>query len=183
MRTSVKEVLNRVEAAEGISVAGWVRTRRDSKDFSFLEVNDGSCLAGLQVIADAGVKGYEDIQMMSTGSAIRVEGNLVASPGEGQSWELQATALVLMGGAPEDYPLQKKRHGPEFLREIAHLRPRTNLFGAVFRTRSRLALAVHHFFEKRGFVYVHTPIITANDCEGAGEMFKVNTDGADLQDG
>ena len=101
----MKEVLNRVEAAEGISVAGWVRTRRDSKDFSFLEVNDGSCLAGLQVIADAGVKGYEDIQMMSTGSAIRVEGNLVASPGEGQSWELQATALVLLGGAPEDYPL------------------------------------------------------------------------------
>ena len=183
MRTSVKEVLSRVEAAEGISVSGWVRTRRDSKDFSFLEVNDGSCLSGLQVIADAGVKGYGNIQMMSTGSAIRVEGDLVASPGEGQNWELQATALVLMGSAPEDYPLQKKRHGPEFLRDIAHLRPRTNLFGAVFRTRSRLALAVHHFFEKRNFVYVHTPIITANDCEGAGEMFQISTEGADLPDG
>ena len=183
MRTSVKEVLSRVEAAEGIRVAGWVRTRRDSKGFSFLEINDGSCLSGLQVIADAGVKGYEDIQLMSTGAAITIEGNLVASPGDGQRWELQASELVLMGGAPKDYPLQKKRHGPEFLREIAHLRPRTNLFGAVFRTRSRLALAVHHFFEKRNFVYVHTPIITANDCEGAGEMFKVSTDGANLQDG
>ena len=113
MRTSVKEALSRAEAAEGIRVAGWVRTRRDSKEFSFLEINDGSCLRGLQVIADAGVKGYEDIQLMSTGAAITIEGNLVASPGDGQRWELHASELVLMGGAPEDYPLQKKRHGPE----------------------------------------------------------------------
>ena len=183
MLISVKEVLNRVEAVEGVGVSGWVRTRRDSKEFSFLEVNDGSCLGSLQVIADAGIKGYEDVQMMATGSAIKVQGNLVASPGKGQTWELHATELELVGHAPEDYPLQKKRHGPEFLREIAHLRPRTNLFGAIFRTRSRLALAVHHFFEKRNFVYVHTPIITANDCEGAGEMFKVTTDAGSDHDG
>lgn len=173
MRRSVKEVLGCVEAAGEVMVQGWVRTRRDSKEFSFLEVNDGSCLGSLQVIADAGIDGYDEIAGMTTGAAVRAHGKLVASPGKGQKWEMQATAVELVGSAPDDYPLQKKRHGPEFLREIAHLRPRTNLFGAVFRTRSRLAHAVHRFYEERDFVYVHTPIITANDCEGAGEMFHV----------
>ena len=129
----------------------------------------------MQVIADAGIGGYDQIQSMTTGASVRVVGNLVSSPGKGQKWEMQATSVEVVGTAPEDYPLQKKRHGPEFLREMAHLRPRTNLFGAVFRTRSRLAYAVHRFFEERDFVYVHTPIITANDCEGAGEMFQVTT--------
>ena len=175
MRQSVKEVLESEEAVEGIEVQGWVRTRRDSKEFSFLELNDGSCLGGIQVVADAGIDGYQDIHAMTTGAAVRATGKLVASPGKGQRWELQAGALELLGTAPEDYPLQKKRHGPEFLREIAHLRPRTNLFGAVFRTRSRLAHAVHRFFQDRDFFWVHTPIITANDCEGAGEMFCVTT--------
>lgn len=185
MRRSVKEVLGGTEAAKGLTVQGWVRTRRDSRDFSFLEINDGTCLGSLQVIADAGIEGYDQVQSMTTGASVRVGGNLVSSPGKGQKWEMQATSVELVGTAPEDYPLQKKRHGPEFLREMAHLRPRTNLFGAVFRTRSRLAHAVHRFFEERDFVYVHTPIITANDCEGAGEMFQVTTQpdgGSDQED-
>ena len=183
MRRSVKEVLSSKEAANDVVVAGWVRTRRDSKEFSFLEVNDGSCLGSLQVVADAGIDGYEDIQVMTTGASIKAKGNLVPSPGEGQKWEMQATSLELVGTASEEYPLQKKRHGPEFLREIAHLRPRTNLFGAVFRTRSRLAHAVHRFYGERDFVYVHTPIITANDCEGAGEMFGLTTPSDSVSDG
>jgi asparaginyl-tRNA synthetase len=185
MRRSVKEVLGGTEAAKGLTVQGWVRTRRDSRDFSFLEINDGTCLGSLQVIADAGIEGYDQVQSMTTGASVRVGGNLVSSPGKGQKWEMHATSVELVGTAPEDYPLQKKRHGPEFLREMAHLRPRTNLFGAVFRTRSRLAHAVHRFFEERDFVYVHTPIITANDCEGAGEMFQVTTQpdgGSDQED-
>ena len=172
---TVREALAREAAAAGIEVRGWVRTRRDSREFSFLEVNDGSCLGNLQVVADAGIEGYEGIHEMTTGSAVVVTGDLVDSPGEGQRWEMRATRLDLVGTAADDYPLQKKRHGPEFLREIAHLRPRTNLFGAVFRTRSRLAHMVHRFFEERGFVLVHTPIITASDCEGAGELFRVTT--------
>jgi asparaginyl-tRNA synthetase len=160
---------------EGVRVQGWVRTRRDSKEFSFLEINDGTCLGSLQVVADAGIPGYEEVEKMLTGSAVCMEGRLVESPGKGQAWEMQAGKVALVGAAPDDYPLQKKRHGPEFLREIAHLRPRTNLFGAVFRTRSRLAHGVHRFFDDRGFVLVHTPILTASDCEGAGEMFRATT--------
>ena len=173
-RTLVKDVLASETPAESITVAGWVRTRRDSKAFSFLEINDGSCLASVQVIADAGSPGYEDIARMSTGASVLVEGRLVESPGK-QKWEIQATKLTLLGTAPETYPLQKKGHSPEFLRSIAHLRPRTNLYGAIFRTRSRMAAAVHRFFLDRDFVWVHTPIITASDCEGAGEMFHVTT--------
>ena len=172
---TVKDALGAAGPEEDLQVQGWVRTRRDSKEFSFLELNDGTCLGNLQVVVDAGIPGYEEVDTMLTGSAVRVEGRLVASPGKGQAWEMQATKAELVGAAPEDYPLQKKRHGPEFLREIAHLRPRTNLFGAVFRTRSRLAHGVHRFFDDRGFVLVHTPIVTASDCEGAGEMFRVTT--------
>ena len=155
-------------------VEGWVRTRRDSKAFSFLEINDGTSLASIQVIADAGIPGYEDINRMTTGASVRVIGRLVESPGK-QRWEIQATSVALVGISPESYPLQKKGHSPEFLRSIAHLRARTNLFGAVFRTRSRIAAAVHDFFRARDFMWVHTPIITASDCEGAGEMFHVTT--------
>ena len=158
-----------------ITVKGWVRTRRDSKDFSFLEMNDGSCLANIQCIADAGIPGYEDVTKMTTGSAVGITGKLVESPGKGQQWEIHATEIELIGEAPADYPLQKKGHTAEFLRSIAHLRPRANLYGALFRMRSRMAQAAHRFFDERDFTYVHTPIITDSDCEGAGEMFRVTT--------
>ena len=173
-RTLVKHALQAQEALASVCVMGWVRTRRDAKTFSFLEVNDGSSLESIQVVVDAGVDGYEEIGQMATGASVCVEGKLVESPGR-QKWELLATRVALVGGVPADYPLQKKRHSPEFLRSIAHLRARTNLYGAIFRTRSRLAAAVHRFFIERDFVWVHTPIITASDCEGAGEMFRVTT--------
>jgi asparaginyl-tRNA synthetase len=175
MRSLIKHVLRREEPCDELHVAGWVRTRRDSKDFSFIELNDGTCLANLQIVADAGIPGYGDIARMGTGASVEVKGRLIPSPAAGQRWEMQAAELRLLGGVPEDYPLQKKGHSPEFLRSIAHLRPRTNLYGAVFRTRSRMAHAVHRFFQERDFVCVHTPIITASDCEGAGEMFRVTT--------
>ena len=173
-RTLVKYALNSEAEMPDVLIQGWVRTRRDSKAFSFLEVNDGSSVASLQVVADAGIPGYERIGEMTTGSAVSVRGALVAGQGR-QRWELRAASLELVGTAPDSYPLQKKGHTPEFLRSIAHLRPRTNLFGAVFRMRSRLAYAIHRFFQERDFSWVSTPIITASDCEGAGEMFRVTT--------
>lgn len=154
---------------------GWVRTRRDSKAFSFLEVNDGSSLKSIQAVVDADCPAFERIHEFATGASVDVTGELVPSQGKGQAWEIRVRELVLVGGSDESYPLQKKRHSPEYLREIAHLRPRSNLFGAVFRVRSRLAYAIHTFFQERGFLYVHTPIITASDCEGAGELFRVST--------
>ena len=160
---------------ENVLVQGWVRTRRDSKDFSFLELNDGSSLANLQLIARNVLPNYGAIQRLTTGASIRATGQLVASQGKGQSWELVADAIEILGRSDESYPLQKKGHTPEFLREIAHLRPRSNLFGSIFRVRSRLAFAIHQFFQDRGFVYVHTPIITGSDCEGAGELFRVTS--------
>lgn len=175
MRTLIKRVLLRDEPCDEIHIAGWVRTRRDAKAFSFLEINDGTCLANLQVVADAGIPGSDELAAMNTGASVEVWGKLVPSPAAGQKWELQATSIRLVGGVPEDYPLQKKGHSAEFLRSIAHLRPRTNLHGAVFRTRSRMAFAIHRFFQERDFAHVHTPIITASDCEGAGEMFRVTT--------
>ena len=175
MRTLIKHVLRFELPQDELHVAGWVRTRRDSKTFSFLEINDGSGLSNLQVIADQGIPGYESIAQMTTGASLEVWGKLVASPAAGQKWELNASCIKLLGPAPDDFPLQKKGHTAEFLRSIAHLRPRSNLYGAVFRTRSRMAYAIHRFFQERDFVYVHTPIITASDCEGAGEMFRVTT--------
>jgi asparaginyl-tRNA synthetase len=173
MRTLIKHALASTEPKENAIIKGWVRTRRDAKGFSFLEINDGSCLANLQVVVDSNVAGHADIAHFTTGASVIVEGRLVPSPAAGQKWEMQATRIELVGPADTTYPLQKKGHTLEFLRTIAHLRPRSNLFGAVFRTRSRLALAVHHFFHERDFVYVQTPIITTSDCEGAGEMFRV----------
>src|SRR5215471_10080331 len=174
--TRIKSALQSAETVDAIRVQGWVRTRRDSKDFSFIEMNDGSSLRNLQIIAKKDVlQNYAEVQRLSTGASIVVEGALVPSHGKGQKWELVARDVEIIGGADESYPLQKKGHTPEFLREIAHLRPRSNLFGCVFRVRSRLAFAVHQFFQERGFVYVHTPIITASDCEGAGELFRVST--------
>src|SRR5437899_680891 len=173
MRSLIKHVLALAEAREGLTIKGWVRTRRDAKGFSFLELNDGSCLANLQVVVDAATPGYSDIARFTTGASAAIQGQLVASPAAGQKWELRATHVELLGEADASYPLQKKGHTMEFLRTIAHLRPRSNLFGALFRTRSQLAFAVHQFFRERDFVYVHTPIITGSDCEGAGEMFRV----------
>ena len=173
MRTLIKRLLASTEPKEAVTVKGWVRTRRDSKGFSFLELNDGSCLANVQVVVDAGTPGSEHLPQLTTGASAIVEGKLVPSPAAGQKWELRATRIELVGLADATYPLQKKSHTAEFLRTIAHLRPRSNLYGAVFRVRSRLAFAVHQFFQDRDFVYVHTPIVTASDCEGAGEMFRV----------
>ena len=175
MRTLIKHALAAREPRDQILLKGWLRTRRDSKGFSFLELNDGSCLTSIQVVADAHTSGYAEIAHFTTGASAIIEGRLVASPAAGQKWEVQATRIELVGPAEASYPLQKKGHSLEFLRTIGHLRPRSNLFGAVFRVRSRLAFAVHQFFQERDFVYVHTPIITASDCEGAGEMFRVTT--------
>ncbi|MEP6685419.1 MAG: asparagine--tRNA ligase [Verrucomicrobiota bacterium] len=171
--TSVKGALTGSSAQDAIFVQGWVRTRRDSKDFSFIELNDGSCLRNLQIIAGNTLPNYAAIQHLITGASIAVRGKLVASQGKGQSWEVVADEIEIVGASDDTYPLQKKGHTPEFLREIAHLRPRSNLFGSVFRVRSRLAFAIHQFLQERGFVYVHTPIITGSDCEGAGELFRV----------
>lgn len=158
-----------------LTVKGWVRSIRTGKGIAFIALNDGSCVATLQIIVESGLPEYEAVCRLGTGSAIVVEGILAESPAAGQSIELRAGKVTIYGGVDENYPLQKKHHSFEFLRSIAHLRPRANTFGAVFRIRSALSFAVHLFFRDRGFVYVHTPIITANDCEGAGELFKVTT--------
>ncbi len=175
-RTLIKTLLNSEAALDRVRISGWVRTRRDSKGFSFLEVNDGSCLKNLQVIVDETVPDFGQLMAVTTGAAMEIEGALVESIGAGQKWELKASCLRLLGGAdPETFPLQKKRHTDEFLRTIAHLRPRTNKYGAMFRIRSEAAFAVHRFFKDRGFHLLHSPILTGSDCEGAGEMFRVTT--------
>lgn len=175
-RTRVNHALQSQAPMSSLLVKGWVRTRRDAKGFSFIELNDGSCLQNLQVLINDDSEASASVKQITTGAAVEVEGELVASPGKGQQWELQASRIAILGGAdPETYPLQKKRHTDEFLRTIAHLRPRTNKYGALFRIRSESAFAVHQFFRDRGFYYLHTPIITGSDCEGAGEMFRVTT--------
>lgn len=176
-KTSVKNALEAGTALAGtqILVQGWVRTRRDAKTFSFIEISDGSCQRNLQCIADANCAGFEHLKDAGTGASVSIAGTLVASQGRGQSVELRAEKFEILGAAGDAFPLQKKGHSAEFLRTIPHLRARTNRFGAMFRVRSRLAFAVHLFFQSRGFAYVHTPIITTSDCEGAGELFRVTT--------
>lgn len=174
-RTLISDILNASESKEDIIACGWIRTRRDGKDFSFLEINDGSCLNNLQCIVDANTQAAKTLADANTGAAIEVTGDLVSSPGKGQKWEVRAKDIKIFGLAdPEIFPLQKKRHSDEFLRGIAHLRPRTNKYGAAFRIRSEAAYAVHEFFRKRHFALVHTPVLTGSDCEGAGEMFHVS---------
>jgi asparaginyl-tRNA synthetase len=175
MRIKVKQALAAEQPLKGITVSGWVRTRRDAKDFSFVEINDGSCFKNLQVVVDATAPGAEHLKEALTGSSVSVDGELVPSPAKGQKWELKTTAFRLLGRADETFPLQKKGHTVEFLRTIPHLRARTNRLGSMMRVRSRMAMAVHDFFQQRGFAYVHTPIVTASDCEGAGELFRVTT--------
>ena len=173
-RIRIVSALGATAPQDSITVCGWVRTRRDSKGFSFLEVNDGSCLANIQVIVDEAL--LPQAEKASTGASVMVEGALVASPGKGQSWEVRAAAVTVLGEAdPESFPLQKKRHSDEFLRTIAHLRPRTNKFGAIFRLRAETSFAVHEYFRENGFFHVHTPTLTGSDAEGAGEMFRVTT--------
>nr|BFD32414.1 asparagine--tRNA ligase [Pigmentibacter ruber] len=157
-----------------ISIAGWLRTKRGSKKFSFLEINDGTCTKSLQVIVDANISNYSDIEKLTTGCSVKITGNLVLSPGKGQKYELQATAVSIYGFAdPETYPLQKKEMTYEYLRDNAHMRVRTSTYSSVFRIRSRISFAIHQFFTQRGFCYVHTPLLTTADGEGAGESFKV----------
>src|ERR1700687_4386709 len=173
--TPINDALQSTAPTAAIQVQGWVRTRRDSKDFSFIELNDGSSLRNLQILAKSSLPNYAAVQRLGTGASVRVIGAPVASQGKGQKWELVADNIDIVGTADDSYPLQKKGHTPEFLREIAHLRPRSNLFGCVFRVRSRLAFAIHQFFQERGFFYLSSPIITGSDCEGAGELFRVTT--------
>ena len=158
-----------------VTIGGWVRSIRDSKTFGFIVVNDGSFFENLQVVYHDNMENFGEISKLNVGAAIIVKGTLVATPQAKQPFEIQATEVVVEGTSAPDYPLQKKRHSFEYLRSIAHLRPRTNTFQAVFRVRSLTAYAIHKFFQERGFVYVHTPLITGSDCEGAGEMFQVTT--------
>ena len=177
MRTRIKELYANSAAFMGkeVKVCGWVRTVRDSKTFGFIELNDGSHFKSVQVVFDNTLANFDDAAKLGVGSSVTIHGTVVESPGAKQPFEVKAAAIEIDGIAPPEYPLQKKRHTPEYLRTIAHLRPRSNLFSAVFRVRSLASYAIHQFFNERGFVYVHTPIITANDCEGAGEMFRVTT--------
>ena len=180
MRVRIKETLEQGGGAGICSFSGWVRSVRSSKEICFIVLNDGSTVEGIQVVVESTLTNFSDVCRVGTGAALTVEGCLVESPASGQKWELAARAVEIIGGADASYPLQKKRHSFEYLRSISHLRPRTNTFGAVFRLRSRLAQAVHRFFSENNFLYVHTPIITASDCEGAGELFRVSTlDAAD----
>ncbi len=173
-RIRVNELLSAQSALQDVVVKGWVRSKRDSKGFSFLEINDGSCLANVQVVVDHTEEILPVLAQAGTGAAVAVFGDIVASQGQGQAWEVRGKSLELFGEAdPETFPLQKKRHSDEFLRGIAHLRPRTNKFGAMFRIRSALAQGIHAYFADRGFFYQHTPVLTGSDCEGAGEMFRV----------
>jgi asparaginyl-tRNA synthetase len=171
----IAEVLAGETPVPGVCVKGWVRTVRRGKDVAFIALNDGSCLASIQVVLESGLNDFERLAKVGTGACLAVTGELVPSPASGQRWEVRAQEVAVLGEADEEYPLQKKRHSFEYLRSIAHLRPRSNTFGAVFRLRSALSFAVHTFFQERGFLYVQTPIITASDCEGAGEMFRVTT--------
>ena len=176
MKERIKEILSRQASDEVVTVEGWVRTKRDGKNVCFLEIGDGSTVKGLQAVIDkASFNNDELLASVTTGAAVRATGRLVASQGGAQALELALDELEVVGQCPGDYPLQKKRHTLEFLREIAYLRPRTNLIGAVMRVRSTLAYAIHSFFQERGFYYVNTPLITTSDCEGAGETFQVTT--------
>ena len=177
-RILCREIYRTPETFSGksVTVGGWIRTLRDSKNFGFIELNDGSCFKSVQVVIERDkLANYDEVAKLNVGSAIVVRGRVALTPEMKQPFEIKAESIEVEGTSTPDYPLQKKRHSPEYLREIAYLRPRTNLFSAVFRVRSEVAFAIHEFFHSRNFVYVHTPLITGSDCEGAGEMFRVTT--------
>ena len=172
-----RELFEKTEEYIGkkITLEGWIKNHRKQKEFGFISFSDGTFFTQVQIVYDNKLANFEDIQKLHVGSSIRVEGIVVESPKEGQAFEIQAESVELVGDCPEDYPIQPKKHSREFLREQAYLRPRTNLFQAVFRVRSVAAYAIHKYFQERGYVYFHAPLITASDCEGAGEMFQVTT--------
>ena len=175
-RTKIKALLTSTAFGEEVVVKGWVRTKRENKEIAFIALNDGSIITNIQIVVDVLHFDETILKQITTGAAISVTGKLIASGGKGQSVEIQATEIEVYGLAdPEKYPLQPKEHSLEFLREIAHMRPRTNTFSAILRIRNAMAFGIHKFFNERGFVYLHTPILTASDCEGAGEMFRVTT--------
>ena len=175
MAIDAKELYERIDEYmdKEVTLEGWIRNHRKQKEFGFIDFSDGTCFKHIQVVYDNKLEDFEEIQKYHVGSAIRVKGVVVKSPKEGQPFEVQASEVILLGECPEDYPIQPKKHSREFLREQAYLRPRTNLFQAVFRVRSVAAYAIHKYFQDRGYVYFHAPLITASDCEGAGEMFHV----------
>ena len=173
-RLKVKKI-DETQIGKIIKVQGWVRTVRDQKKFSFIEINDGSTLSGIQAVAQSEIPTYKTVQELTTGASVEVIGIVVLSQGKGQAYEVQASEVSLIGECSNEYPLQKKRHSTEFLRSIAHLRCRTNTVSAISRVRSALAYATHNFFHNEGFVYLQSPLITTSDCEGAGEMFRVTT--------
>lgn len=175
MVIDAKELYEKIEEfmEKEVTIQGWIRNHRKQKEFGFIDFSDGTCFNHIQVVYDDKLDDFDDIQKYHVGSAIEVSGKVVASPKEGQAFEIQASKVTLLGDCPEDYPIQPKKHSREFLREQAYLRPRTNLFQAVFRVRSVAAYAIHKYFQDRGYVYFHAPLITASDCEGAGEMFHV----------
>ncbi len=177
MLLDLKEVYEEEKELIGkeVTLQGWIRNHRKQKEFGFIDFNDGTCFKNLQVVYDDKLDSFSDIQKLKIGSSITIKGTIVSSPKEGQSIEMNLSSLTLEGDCPDDYPIQPKRHTREFLREVAHLRPRTNLFNAVFRVRSIASYAIHKYFQERGYVYFHAPLITASDCEGAGEMFQVTT--------
>jgi asparaginyl-tRNA synthetase len=175
MKMRIRELLSAGTSSRDCIINGWVRSLRASKDVAFIVLNDGSNQSGIQVVAGSELDDFQSICRIATGSALRVAGKMQQSPAAGQQWEIAAREIQVIGRADESFPLQKKRHSFEYLRSIAHMRPRTNTFGAVFRLRSKLAQTIHGFFAEKNFLYVHTPIITASDCEGAGELFRVTT--------
>jgi len=174
-RKKISDILTANNPTDSVLVKGWIRTQRNSKGFSFVELNDGSCLKNIQIIVDDSINNYGELSKLLTGSAVSVLGKVIASKGKGQKWEIQVEKMDIISTSPESFPLQKKRHSDEYLRTIAHLRPRTNKYGAVFRIRSEVSYAVHRFFRDHGFRYIHTPVLTGSDCEGAGDLFKVTT--------
>lgn len=172
-----KELFTNIKEYKGkkVTLEGWIRNHRKQKEFGFISFSDGTYFTQIQIVYEKDIKNFEDIQKFHIGSSIKIEGEVVDSPKEGQEFEIHASSIELLGDCPEDYPIQPKKHSREFLREQAYLRPRTNLFQAVFRIRSKAAYAIHNYFQERDYVYFHAPLITASDCEGAGEMFKITT--------
>ena len=173
----IKRLYKEKEAFDGktVDLVGWIRSNRAQKEFGFIMLNDGTFFESVQVVYEANLDNFKDIQKFRNGSSVRISGKVVLTPNAKQPFEIKAEKVTLLGDSLEDYPIQPKKHSREFLREQAHLRSRTNLFSAVFRVRSVTAYAIHNFFQERGYVYVHTPLITASDCEGAGQMFQVTT--------
>ena len=177
MRTKIRELFTKTSeyASKEVTVCAWVRTNRAQSNFGFLNINDGSFFENLQVVYDKELSNFADASKIGVGASVKVIGTLVLTPENKQPFEVKATSVELLGDCPEDYPIQPKRHTREFLRTVAHLHPRTNLFSAVFRVRSVAAMAIHSYFQERGYVYVHTPLITCADCEGSDQMFKITT--------